>query len=209
MGYETPEGSSKTKEKTRGPKDIILNPVKQLRRLFGPREPTKDHSRKLAEAARNPSASEARAPGKGSDPGSISTSPTPLQPASGVLSQVAHHAPEGETRAMSSAAPGCLGGGVVRPAVARKAAEPGFGEDATIYEREADQLRSTIERGSDAVRAEASQGSSISNAAGSREDTRQARSTGGRDPMKEALAFYEREADMLKQRVLASRQVFS
>ena len=201
------EGGNRAREKARGPKDIILNPVKQLKRLFGPKEPTKDHSRKLTKATGKLNAPQGDSP-IARDSGSSASAPSALlQPASGKLYKAAHRTSEPDSKSGSSAAAaGCLGGGVVRPAVARKVAEAGSKAGLAEYEREADRLKDAVIKGADAGKAPFAKGSSPAHASSIKDPARQTNADGGGDPMKEALAFYEREADMLKDRVLASRQ---
>ena len=88
-------------------------------------------------------------------------------------------------------------------------AEAGFGEGAIAYEQTPDRLNEAFKRGPDAARAAGPKDPSPAVASGKEDPARDADPAGARIPMKEALAFYEREADMLKERVLASRQALS
>ena len=199
--HEPLEGGGKTREKARGPKEMILNPVKHLKRLFGPKEPSRDYSKDLAEAARKLESPQEEM-GSARDSGSGARSPPAVsQLTSGKLYHVAHKASGGDSGKVQQATAG-LGGGVVRPATE---AEPK--EGLVACEQEAGRLKEAFDRGQDVTTAAGSKASSIAVATSNTDPARPANTAGAKDHMKEALAFYEREADMLKQRVLASRQV--
>ena len=206
MHSEPVDSGGKVKERARGPKDIILNPVKQLKRLFGPKEPYKDHSRKLTEAAEKPRSPQEGKPSGGSSGSDEFLPMSQILPATGKLYHVAHKVPEGNSKGTKQAAVSGQGGGIVRPAVARAAEEAGSREGLQAYEQEADKLKEALDRGGEPTAIVGSEGSSGAMAFSRRPPAGQATASEAGDPMKEALTFYEREADMLKERVLASRQ---